>query len=76
MTTKPDQAQIDVGVVTEAKNAQAAATENAEKLDVVLAELRKALGPGAHIKSTSYSLTPMYHYPKKKEGLQPLPVDR
>jgi uncharacterized protein len=65
VTTKPDQAQIDVGVVTEAKNAQAAATENAEKLDAVLAELRKALGPGADIKSTSYSLTPVYHYPKE-----------
>jgi uncharacterized protein YggE len=65
VTSKPDQAQIDVGVVTEAKNAQAAATENAEKLDAVLAELRKLLGPGADIKSTSYSLTPMYHYPKE-----------
>jgi uncharacterized protein len=65
VTTKPDQAQIDIGVVTEAKNAQAAATENAEKLDAVLAELRKVLGPGADIKSTSYSLTPVYHYPKE-----------
>jgi uncharacterized protein len=65
VTTKPDQAQIDVGVVTEAKNAQAAATENAEKLDAVLGELRKALGLGADIKSTSYSLTPVYHYPKE-----------
>jgi uncharacterized protein YggE len=65
VTTKPDQAQIDVGVVTEEKNAQAAATENAEKLDAVLGELRKALGPGADIKSTSYSLTPVYHYPKE-----------
>jgi uncharacterized protein YggE len=65
VTTKPDQAQIDVGVVTEAKNAQAAATENAEKLDAVLAKLRKALGPGADIKSTSYALTPVYHYPKE-----------
>jgi uncharacterized protein len=65
VTTKPDQAQIDIGVVTEAKNAQAAATENAEKLEAVLGELRKALGPGADIKSISYSLTPVYHYPKE-----------
>lgn len=65
VTTKPDQAQIDIGVVTEARNAQAAATENAEKLDAVFGELRKALGPGANIKSTSYSLTPVYHYPKE-----------
>jgi uncharacterized protein len=65
VTTKPDQAQIDIAVVTEAGNAQAAATENAEKFDVVLGELRKVLGPGADIKSTSYSLTPVYHYPKE-----------
>jgi uncharacterized protein YggE len=65
VTTKPDQAQIDIGVVTEASNAQAAATENAEKLDAVLGELRTALGPGADIKSTSYSLIPVYHYPKE-----------
>lgn len=65
VTTKPDQAQIDIGVVTEARNAQAAATENAEKLDAVLGELRKALGPGTDIKSTSYSITPVYHYPKE-----------
>jgi uncharacterized protein len=65
VTTKPDQARIDIGVVTEARNAQAAATENAEKLDAVLGELRKALGPEADLKTISYALTPMYHYPKE-----------
>jgi uncharacterized protein YggE len=65
ITIKPDQAQIDIGVVTEAKNAQAAASENAERVEAVLGELRKVLGPGADIKTTSYSLTPMYHYPKE-----------
>jgi uncharacterized protein YggE len=65
VTTKPDQAWIDIGVVTEARNAQAAATENAEKLDAVLGELHKTLGPEADIKTISYSLTPLYHYPKE-----------
>jgi uncharacterized protein YggE len=65
VTIKPDQAQIDIGVVTEAKNAQAAATENAERVEAVLGELRKALGPGADIKTTGYVLTPTYHYPKE-----------
>jgi uncharacterized protein len=65
VTTKPDQVRIDIGIVTEAKNAQAAATENAEKFDAVLGELRKALGPEADIKTIGYSLTPMYHYPKE-----------
>jgi uncharacterized protein len=65
VTTKPDQARIDIGVVAEAKNAQAAATDNAQKLDAVLGELRKALGPEADIKTISYSLTPLYYYPKE-----------
>jgi uncharacterized protein YggE len=65
ITAKPDQARIDIGVVTEARNAQAAATENAEKLEAVLGELRKALGPGADTKTINYSLTPVYHYPKE-----------
>jgi uncharacterized protein YggE len=65
VTAKPDQAQIDIGVVTEAKNAQDAAADNAEKFEAVLGELRKVLGPGADIKSVSYTLTPMHHYPKE-----------
>jgi uncharacterized protein YggE len=65
VTTKPDQARIDIGVVTEAKDAQAAANENATKLDAVLGDLRKVLGPEADIKTISYSLTPLYHYPKE-----------
>ena len=65
VTIKPDQAQIDIGVVTEAKNAQAATTENAERAEAVLGDLRKVLWPGADIKTTSYSLTPVYHYPKE-----------
>jgi uncharacterized protein YggE len=69
VTAKPDQAQVDIGVVTEAKNAQAAAAANAEKLEAVLANLRTLLGAGADIKSTGYALTPLYHHPK--EGATP-----
>lgn len=65
VTAKPDQAQIDIGVVTEAKEAQAAATENAGKVDALLGALRKVLGPGADLKTVGYSLTPVYHYPKE-----------
>jgi hypothetical protein len=62
---KPDQAQIDVGVVTQAATAQAAATENATKVDAVLSDLRKALGSAADIKTSSYSLSPNYRYPRE-----------
>jgi uncharacterized protein YggE len=62
---KPDQARIDIAVVTESKNAQEAASQNATQLDAVLAELRKVLGAGADIKTVSYSLSPVYQYPRE-----------
>lgn len=69
VTVKPDQAEISIGVVTQAQTAQAAAAQNAQKQDSVISELRKALGSGADIKTISYSLSPNYRYPK--EGGQP-----
>jgi hypothetical protein len=69
VTTKLNQAQIGIGVVTQAETAEAAAAQNAQKLDVVLAELRKAVGPEGEIQTVGYSLRPNYRYPK--EGGQP-----
>ena len=69
ITTKPDQAEIDIGVVTQAQNAQDAATQNAQKVDAVLAALRNAIGAGADIKTVGYSLNPNYRYPER--GGQP-----
>ena len=69
VTVKPDQAEINIGVVTQAQTAQVAAAQNAQKQDVVISQLRKAMGAGADIKTISYSLSPNYRYPK--EGGQP-----
>ena len=69
INAKPDQAELDLGVVSQATTGQAAAAQNAQKLDAVLAQLRKMLGSGADIKTLSYNLTPNYRYPK--EGGQP-----
>lgn len=69
VTVKPDQAEINIGVVTQAHTAQAAASQNAQKQDAVISQLRKLLGAGADIKTISYSLSPNYRYPK--EGGQP-----
>jgi uncharacterized protein YggE len=69
VTVKPDQAEISIGVVTQATNAQIAAAQNAQKQDSVISELKKLLGAGADIKTISYSLSPNYRYPK--EGGQP-----
>jgi uncharacterized protein YggE len=64
VAVKPDQAQIDIGIVTQAQSAQSAAQENAQKLDMVLTELRKLLGPQADLKTISYALSPLLHEPK------------
>ena len=42
----------------------APAADNAQRLETALAELRRALGSGAEIKTVSYSLNPDYRYPK------------
>lgn len=65
VTAKPDQAEINIGVVTQAQTGQAAASQNAQKQDAVISELRKALGQAAEIKTISYSLNPNYRYPKE-----------
>src|ERR1044072_7413846 len=65
----PDQAQINIGVVTQSQSAQAADSQNAQKLDATMAALRRVLGPGAEIKTVNYSLAPNYRYPR--EGGQP-----
>ncbi len=69
VTAKPDRAVLDVGVVTQAATAQAAAAENAQKLDAALRELKQAAGPAAQIKTISYSVDPAYRYPR--DGSQP-----
>jgi uncharacterized protein YggE len=69
VTARPDQAILDVGVVTQADTAEAAAAQNARRADAVLADLRKVLGSGADIKTVSYSVSPNYRYPR--EGGQP-----
>lgn len=64
VTVRPDRAQIDVGVVTQADTSQAAVQQNAQKLETTLSRLRQLLGAGADIKTISYSVTPNYRYPQ------------
>ena len=62
VSAKPDRVQIDLGVQTQAQLSQEAASANARQLDAVLAAVRKAAGPGAQLKTVSYSLSPNYQY--------------
>lgn len=64
ITVEPDQAQIDIGVVTQARSAPDAAKENAEKLARAMSQVKKLLGKGDEVKTASYSLNPNYRYPQ------------
>ena len=64
VTVKPDEATLQIGVMSKAPTAQAAAAQNARQLDAVMAELRKAMGPKGDIKTISYAITPDHRYPK------------
>src|SRR5215471_18853387 len=69
VTARPDRAQVDIGVITQADTADGASNDNRRKADAVLAQLRSALGTGADIKTASFSISPNYRYPR--EGGQP-----
>jgi uncharacterized protein YggE len=69
ITAVSDQARIEFGVVTQGANAREAAERNAERLDRVLAELRRTLKGGTPIETVGYNLNPDYRYPQ--EGGQP-----
>jgi len=60
----PDQAQIDIGVTTQARTAPDASRENAERLARVLAEVKKLLGKGDEVRTSGYALNPQYRYPQ------------
>jgi uncharacterized protein YggE len=59
---KPDQVRIEIGVVTQASTAQAAAAQNATQLQAVMEKLRAALEGKGDIRTTGYSLNPNYNF--------------
>jgi len=66
VSVAPEEASVDVGVVTEAPEAKDAARLNAQKLDFVLKAIQNALGSGANFETVSYSLNPVYRYPEPR----------
>ncbi len=65
VAVSPDLAQLDVGVVTEAPNAEAAASQNAQATSAVLAAIRRILGAQAEVKTAGYLVNPIYRPPKE-----------
>ena len=64
VSATPDQALIQLSVVTMAVSATDASNQNATQVNAVLAALAGVLGPNANIKTLSYSLTPNYNFPQ------------
>lgn len=64
VTFQPDQATIDLGVVTQGQTASAASTQNAAQTAAVISALTSLLGAGGSLKTISYSLTANYSYPQ------------
>ncbi len=56
----PDMAQLNVGVVTQATTAQAAADQNAATTDAVIKALQSVLSSAGTIKTLYYSISPRY----------------
>jgi uncharacterized protein YggE len=63
LSVKPDQALIQLAVVTTAVTASDASNQNATQVNAVLAALAGILGPNANIQTLSYSLNPNYNFP-------------
>lgn len=59
---QPDTAILTVSVVTQGKRALDAQQDNATKTDAVVRALKAAVGTGAEIKTSGYSLQPMRVY--------------
>jgi len=68
VTVQPDQAQLEIGVVTQAAKSDEAATRNAQRLEKVLADLRAVVGSQGKVETVGYSLQPDYRYPGDRGG--------
>ena len=68
VSAEPDQAQFDIGVVTQAPGVSAAVNQNAAQTNAAMREL-KSLVPDKDIKTVNFSVNPNYRYPK--EGAAP-----
>lgn len=63
ITVQPDEAEFDIGVVTQVKTAKAATDQNAGQPQALIHQLHSAF-PSANIKSINFSVNPIYRYPQ------------
>ncbi len=58
----PDRVRIDIGVLTQASTAEAAASRNAAQTTAVLSQMRSTVGIAGSLRTVNYSLNPNLHY--------------
>src|ERR1700732_2888633 len=61
LSVEPDQAQIDIGVVTQALTAKEATDQNASRSNSLLQALNAAF-PTASVKGVNFTVNPNYQY--------------
>jgi uncharacterized protein len=64
VSARPDQAAVEIGVVTQGPTAVAVAASNATQTNTVVAELRKIVGGHGQLSTASYTVRPNYAVPK------------
>jgi uncharacterized protein YggE len=64
VSVKPDQATINVGVITQGLTAAAATDSNATKAEAILEAVRRLLGANADIRTAYFSVTPNQRFPQ------------
>ena len=64
VSAEPDEAEIDVGVVTQGATSDVASTQNTQRVNAVVQSLRSLL-PSANIKTINLSINPNFRYPKE-----------
>jgi uncharacterized protein YggE len=64
VSAQPDVTDVDLGVVSEARTAGAAAAENARKMERLIAALKKEVAPAGEVSTVNYAVEPRMGPPK------------
>lgn len=64
ISAAPDEAELDIGVVTQAPSTEAASAQNTQRVATITQSLR-VLVPAADIKTINFSINPNFRYPKE-----------
>jgi uncharacterized protein len=60
VSVQPNQVEIDLGVVSQAKTASAAGADNAKKMEKIIAALKKQVGDQGDVRSVGYNISARY----------------